>query len=74
MKLNEAGKLLEQFKEKCDNSNLKTLLFVTDRKNALFVGSFNKSDVKTMLIGVLEEMSQSERVEIINAVIKKFIR
>ena len=74
MKLNEAGKLLEQLKLKCDNSNLKTLLFVTDRKNALFAGSFNKSDVKTMLIGVLEEMSQSERVEIINNVLKEFIK
>lgn len=74
MNLNEAANLLEQVKEKCDNSNLKTLIFVTDRKRSLFAGSFNKSDVKTMLIGVLEEMSQSERVEIINDVLKEFIK
>lgn len=74
MELNECGKELEQLKEKCDNSNLKTLLFVTDRKNALFAGSFNQSDVKTMLIGVLEEMGKSERVEVIKAVLKEFIR
>lgn len=73
MELNEAEQLLEQFKEKCKNSNLRTILFVTDNENGLFVGSFYKKDIKKMLIAVLKELKQSDRVEIIKTVWKIFI-
>lgn len=74
MELNESRKLLEQLKEKCDNSNLKNILFITDRKNALLTGSFNRTDIINMLTELLNDMEQIDRVEIINAVLRKFIK
>lgn len=74
MELKEYGKLLDQLKENFDNSNLKSILFITDKEKSLIVGRFNNTDIKNMLVGLLEYIKHDERVDIINDVLRYFIK
>lgn len=74
MKLNEYNKLLTQLKEKCDNSNLNSILFITEKEKSLIVGRFNNTDIKNMLVGLLEDLTHAERLDILKDVLIYFIQ
>lgn len=74
MELKELKKDLEELSDGLNKENLKHLLFITDKKTSVLIGSFNKTDIKNMLVGLLADLEQTDRVEILNDVLKKFIK
>lgn len=74
MKLKELKKDLEELSKGLDKENFKHLLFITDKENSLLVGKFNKTDIKNMFVGLLADLKQDDRVDILNDVLKIFIK
>lgn len=74
MELKELKKDLEELSNGLDKENFKHLLFITDKEKSLLVGKFNKTDIKNMFVGLLADLKQDDRVEILNDVLKIFIK
>lgn len=62
---------LEKLSDHFNEANLKHVIYITDKKTSVLVGHFNKTDIKNMLVGLLEDLKPAEREEILKDVLDK---
>ena len=70
MEPKDLKEMLEELCNKFSEQNIINVLYVTDKKTSVLTGYFKKTDIKNMLIGILEEFKKADREEIINDVLK----